>query len=343
MSEPLEPPPMDAREALLKIVNGYMLSQCVYVAAKLGVADFLRQGPKTPAELAAATGVHSESLFRVLRTLASAGIFSESELGQFELTPMAQFLCRDTPGSARGWTIMRGEEFLWQPWGNILHAVKTGQSAFPDVFKMDWPEYFSQNPGASEIFDDAMRSISAQKYAAAATAYDFSGIGTIADIGGGNGGLITAILEANPAMRGILADLPHVIDGARHHIDAAGLTSRCDCVSIDMFEDVPKGADAYIMANVIHDWDDARSITILRNCRQALQPDGRMLLVEMVLSGRNEPHLSKLVDIEMLVMTDGGKERSENEFRELYEASDLQLTNVVPTDSPWSVIEGVAS
>ena len=129
MSEPLEPPPMDAREALLKIVNGYMLSQCVYVAAKLGVADFLRQGPKTPAELAAATGVHSESLFRVLRTLASAGIFSESELGQFELTPMAQFLCRDTPGSARGWTIMRGEEFLWQPWGNILHAVKTGQEA----------------------------------------------------------------------------------------------------------------------------------------------------------------------------------------------------------------------
>ena len=144
-------------------------------------------------------------------------------------------------------------------------------------------------------------------------------------------------------MRGILADLPHVIDGARHHIDAAGLTSRCDCVSIDMFEDVPKGADAYIMANVIHDWDDARSITILRNCRQALQPDGRMLLVEMVLSGRNEPHLSKLVDIEMLVMTDGGKERSENEFRELYEASDLQLTNVVPTDSPWSVIEGMAA
>ena len=146
MSEPLEPPPMDAREALLKIVNGYMLSQCVYVAAKLGVADFLRQGPKTPAELAAATGVHSESLFRVLRTLASAGIFSESELGQFELTPMAQFLCRDTPGSARGWTIMRGEEFLWQPWGNILHAVKTGQSAFPDVFKMDWPNIFPKPP-----------------------------------------------------------------------------------------------------------------------------------------------------------------------------------------------------
>ena len=161
MSEPLEPPPMDAREALLKIVNGYMLSQCVYVAAKLGVADFLRQGPKTPAELAAATGVHSESLFRILRTLASAGIFSESDLGQFELTPIAQLLCRDTPGSARGWTIMRGEEFLWQPWGNILHAVKTGESAFLDVFKMDWPEYFSKNPGASEIFDDAMRSISA--------------------------------------------------------------------------------------------------------------------------------------------------------------------------------------
>jgi hypothetical protein len=180
---------MDPREALLQIVNGTMLSQCVYVAAKLGIADLLKDGPKSSDELAAATQVHAPSLYRILRSLAGFGIFAEDEERRFTLNPMAEPLRSDVPGSARGWTIMRGEEFLWQPWGQILPAVKTGEYAFGHVFGKDGWEYFAEHPEASAVFDQAMRSISALKFKAVAEAYDFSGVDTIVDVGGGNGGL----------------------------------------------------------------------------------------------------------------------------------------------------------
>ena len=237
---------------------------------------------------------------------------------------------------------MRGESFLWQPWGQIMHCVKTGQSGFINAFGMDWPEYFGQHPEAGTLFNDGMRSISAQKYTAAANAYDFSDVNSIVDVGGGNGGLLTAILTSNPHMKGVLAEQPNVVGEAREQLAAVGLATRCECVAVDMFEGVPESGDAYIMANVIHDWDDERSIRLLRNCREAMQSNGKVLLVEMVISPRNQPHLSKLVDIEMLVMTDGGKERSERDYQALYEAAGLQLTKVIPTESPWSVLEGVA-
>jgi cyclopropane fatty-acyl-phospholipid synthase-like methyltransferase len=328
-------------EALLRIVNGYMISQCVYVAAKLGIADMLKDGTRDCEELAAASEVHASSLYRILRTLAGFGIFAEHEERRFTLTPMAELLRSDVPGSLRSWSIMRGEEFLWQPWGQILHSVKTGESAFFQVFGMGTWEYFAQCPEASAIFDDAMRSISAQKFGAVANAYDFSDINTIVDVGGGNGGLITSILTSNPHMNGVLADLSQVAESARKHIEAAGLSDRCTCVTIDMFESVPEGADAYIMANVIHDWHDEEAIKTLQNCRRALEPGGRVLLVEMLVTGPNEPHQSKLVDIEMLIM-ERGKERSEGEYRTLYEAAGFRLARVIPTDSPWGVIEGVA-
>lgn len=334
-------PDPNPREALLQIVNAPMLAQCVYIAAKLGVADHLKDGPRECEELAAATNAHAVSLHRILRCLASFGVFHEDDAGRFSQTELSKRLRSDVPDSVRGWAILRGESFLWQPWGQILHAVKTGQSAFIHSFGMDWPQYFGQHPEAASLFDDAMRSISAEKYEAAAKAYDFSEVNTIVDVGGGNGGLLTAILSANPHMRGTLAELAHVVDGARDHLAAAGVSERCECVAIDMFERVPAGADAYIMANVIHDWDDERSITLLGNCRQAMQENGRVLLVEMVISPRNQPHLSKLADIEMLVMTDGGKERSESEYGVLYEAAGLRLARTIPTESPWSVLEGV--
>jgi hypothetical protein len=296
---------MDPREALLQIVNSTMLSQCVYVAAKLGIADLLKDGPESSEELAAATKVHAPSLYRILRTLAGFGIFAEDEERRFTLNPMAEHL-RDVPGSARGWTIMRGEEFLWQPWGQILHAVKTGEYAFGHVFGKDGWEYFAEHPEASALFDQAMRSISALKFKAVAEAYDFSGVDTIVDVGGGNGGLMTSILTSNPHMKGILAELPHVVESARKNIDAAGLSDRCSCAAIDMFEKVPAGADAYIMANVIQGCDDDHAVRTLNNCRRAMKGSGRVLVVEMLIPGPNEPHLSKLADIEMLVMTDGG-------------------------------------
>ena len=331
------------REALLQIVNAPMLTQCVYVAAKLGVPDLLKDGPKGCDELAAATNTHAASLYRVLRCLSSFDIFHEDDTGRFSQTEMSALLRSDVPDSARGWTVMRGEPFLSEPWGQILHSVKTGQSAFMHSFGMDWPQYFGQQPEAAALFDDGMRSVSAEKYRAAAHAYDFADVKTIVDVGGGNGGLLTAILTANPHMQGTLAELAHVVEGARDHLVAAGVSERCQCVTTDMFASVPEGADAYVMANVIHDWDDERSITLLRNCREAMQSHGRVPLVEMVISPRNQPHLSKLVDVEMLVMTDGGKERSESEYAALYEAAGLRLARTIPTESPWSVLEGVSA
>jgi hypothetical protein len=268
---------MDPRDALLQIVNTPMLSQCVYVAAKLGIADLLKDGPRSSDELAAATQVHARSLYRILRALAGFGIFTEDEERRFALTPMAEQL-RDVPGSARGWTIMRSEEFVWQPWGQIMHAVETGQSPFVHVLGVDWPQYYGRHPEASEIFDEAMRSVSALKFEAVAEAYDFSGVDSIVDVGGGNGGLITSILASNPHMNGILAELPHVVESAKKNIDAAGLSDRCSCVPIDMFEGVPEGADAYVMANVIQGCDDDDAVKTLGNCRHAMKDDGRILV-----------------------------------------------------------------
>lgn len=333
-----EPTP---RDALLRIVNAPMLTQCVWVAAKLGVADLVADGPKSCDDLATATDSDATSLCRILRCLTSFGVFHEEEDGRFSQTEMSAVLRSDVPDSARAWTVMRGEPFLWRPWGEILHSVKTGGSAFMHAFEMDWPQYFGRHPEAAQLFDDGMRSISADKYQAAADAYDFSGVTTTVDVGGGNGGMLTAILRRNPHMRGTVAELGHVIDDARKHLAAAGLSDRSECVPINMFESLPAGADAYVMANVIHDWDDERCVVLLRNCCEAMHPDGHVLLVEMVLPPRNEPHLSKIVDIEMLVMTDGGRERSEGRYAALFEAAGLRLARTIPTASPWSVLEAV--
>ncbi len=329
------------RETLLEIVNGFMLSQCAYVAAKLGIADMLSAGDKTADELAAAADADPASLYRILRTLASHGVFYEKEAGEFSLNPMADYLRSDSPESLRGWTIMHGEHFLWQPYGAILHSVRTGKPAFNHVFGMNGFEYLGDRPEAAAIFNDGMRSVSADKFGAVADAYEFSEIGTLVDVGGGPGGLLAAILRANPHVKGILGELPHVLEGAKKCFDEAGVADRCEYVSIDMFEGVPSGGDAYAMANVIHDWDDEHCITILENCRSSMNDGGRVLLIELVLSPRNEPHVSKFTDIEMLVMTEGGKERTESEYRRLLEAAGFRLSRVVPTESPYSVIEGV--
>ncbi|UCC84286.1 MAG: methyltransferase domain-containing protein [Gemmatimonadota bacterium] len=334
---------VDPREALLQIVNTPMLAQCLYVAAKLGIADLLKDGPRSSDELAAATQVHARSLYRILRALSGFGIFEEDEGRRFSLNSMAEPLRSDVPLSARGWTIMRGEDFTWQPWGQILHGVKTGESAFFHVYGKDGWEYLAEHPEAAAIFDDAMRSISAQKFKAVAEAYDFSGVDSIVDVGGGNGGLMAAILTSNPHMTGVVADLPHVAEGARKNVDAAGLSNRCSCVAIDMFEGVPEGADAYIMANLIQNCDDDHAVRTLTNCRRAMKQGGRVLVVECLIPGPNEPHLSKLADIEIFVMTDGGMERTKQEYQALYEAAELRLTKVIPTNSPWSIVEGVAA
>jgi len=325
------------------MTNAYMLSQAIYVAAKFKIADHLAAGPKSAGELAKATETNPGALHRIIRTLSGEGVFNECEDGKFEINALSQWLRSSTPDSLHGWAVFRGEPVVWNAWGDILHSVKTGEPAFDHVFGKQIFQHLEGNPKDAAVFDDAMRSISTDKYKSVAEAYDFSEIKTLVDVAGGNGGMLTAILKANPKLKGINADLPHVLEGAQQHLEKDGVSNRVQCVTIDMFEKVPEGGDIYLMANIIHDWPDERAVKLLGNCREALKKDGKVLLVELALSPPNEPHLSKLADLEMLVMTPGGIERSEAEYGALFQSAGLKLTQVIPTSSPWSIIEGVAA
>lgn len=337
-----QPNQITLSDTLLQMIYGSLVTQIIYVAAKLGLPDLLKDGAKSYEELALSTNVEAEALYRILRTLASIGIFSEDENRYFQLTPLAQYLRSDVPESLRAIAIMfGGEDWHWQPWGKILHSVETGKSAFEYVTGAPVFQYLSENQEAASIFNAAMTSFSAYETKAIIDAYDFSSIQTLVDVGGGHGSLLASILEANPTLKGIVYDLPNVVAGAKERIEASALNKRFQILSGDFFASVPYGGDAHILKHIIHDWNDERCVTILKNCYQALPKNGKILLVECVISGINEPFPGKLIDIEMLVMSPGGKERTASEFRELFAAAGFHLTNIIPTQSPVSVIEGI--
>jgi len=327
-------------EALLQMITSSWVSQAIYVAAVLGIADLLNDDPKSSSELAKATGTQARSLYRVMRALASVGIFAEIEDDRFELTPLAAYLQTDVPGSIHAIAIMLGESWHWQPWGNILHTLKTGNTAFEHVHGMKLFEYLTKNVEAAQIFNEAMTGTTAPFNATITADYDFSSISKIVEVGGGHGSLIASILKAYPTMQGLLFDLPPVVIGAKHSIEAEGLAERCEIVGGDFFESVPSGGDTYILKNIIHDWDDTRAVAILKNCHRAMVENGKLLLVETVIPPRNEPSFGKFLDLEMLVIA-GGCERTEAEYRTLFEAAGFQLTKVITTQSFLSVIEGV--
>jgi hypothetical protein len=326
--------------ALLNLSTGKWVSQAVSVAAKLGIADMLAGGPRTCDELARANQVNEGALYRLLRTLASLGVFTEVSERTFGLTPMAEFLRSDTKGSARAMAIMMGEEWSWLPWGDLLRSVKTGEPAFQRLYGMSLFEYLQQHAGAGAIFDQAMTGISEQSAAAVAEAYDFSGIDLLVDVGGGQGALMSAILKAYPAVRGIVFDLPAVVAGATKRLEADQLPERGQALGGSFFDAVPPGADAYILRHIIHDWDDQSSIKILENCRRAMKPSGRALLVEAVIPPGDAPSFGKLLDLEMLIMATG-RERTLPEYRDLFTAAGFRLNRIVPTRSHNSVLEGL--
>jgi hypothetical protein len=330
------PPPI----AMLQLISGFWISRGIYITAKLGVADLVKDGPKTAGELAAATQTHAPSLFRVLRALASVGIFTRDEQNRFGDTPLLQTLRSDVPGSLRAFAMTELGEEHYPAWGELLHSVKTGGIAFDQAFGTDVWKYFAQHPDSAKIFNDAMSGMTAQANEALHAVYDFAGIKTLVDIGGGHGGLITSILRRNPDMRGILFDSPQVIDGARTVIESSDVADRCELAGGDFFASVPAGGDAHIMKWIIHDWDDDQSVAILKNSHRALAESGKLILVEAVVPAGNEPHFSKFIDLNMMVMT-GGREPTEAEFHDIYERAGFRLTRVVPTESPFSVIEGV--
>ena len=326
--------------ALMRLVLGSLISQSIYVAAKLGIADLLADGAKTAEELAQATGAHAPSLYRILRALDSCGVFKEREDGRFELTPMAEPLRSDVAGSMRDGAIFMGEEWHWRVWGHTLHSVMTGEASWERANGAPVFPYLAANPEPARIFDHAMTSMSRLATAAVLEAYDFSGVEQLIDVAGGEGGVLTSVLRAYPALRGVLFDLGHVIENARQRVAAEGIGKRCQLVAGDFFESVPAGADAYIMKHIIHDWDDARATVILKNIACAMREGGRVLLIESVITRGAESDFGKILDVEMLV-SPGGKERTAEEYRELLAGAGLRLTRIVATKSPYSVIEAV--
>ena len=330
------PPPV----AMLQMIAGFWVSRAIYIAAKLGIADLLKDGAKNSEALAQATGLHAPSLYRVLRALASVGVFAEDEQGRFALTPIAATLRTDVPGSLRAFAIAELGEDHYPAWGEVLHSVKTGEIAFDHLFGMDVWQYRAQHPEDGKIFDEAMASFSSVVNATVVASYDFSSIGKIVDVGGGDGSLIASILQANPGMKGVLFDLPHVIAGARRRIEAEGLAERCDVVAGDAFASVPSGGDAYLLKWIIHDWDDERSVTLLQSCHRAMAKNGKLLVVEAIIPSDDTPSFHKFMDLNMLVMT-GGRERTEAEYQTLLEAAGFRLVGIIPTQSEMRVIEGI--
>ncbi len=326
--------------AMLQMIHGFWVSRAIYVTAKLGLADLVKDGPKSADELARSTGTHAPSLYRVLRALAGVGVFADDGQGRFAQTPLSETLRSDTLGSLRAMAMVELGQEHFPAWGNLMHSVRTGEIAFDNLFKQSSWEYYAQHPEEASNFNQAMKSLTAIVNVAVLSAYDFSGVGKLVDIAGGTGELISAVLNMNPHMRGVLFDLPHVIEEAGPLLDAAGLRDRCETAAGDFFESVPEGGDAYVMKWIIHDWDDEKSTAILKNIHRAMNENGKLLLIEMVVPEGNQPDLSKFLDLNMMVMT-GGRERTEAEFSSLLTASGFKLTRVIHTMSPVCVIEAV--
>jgi ubiquinone/menaquinone biosynthesis C-methylase UbiE len=322
------------QDQLARLVSGYWYTQTIYVATKLGIAELLKDGPKSAQELAQATGTNPRALYRLLRALASISIFAE-EQGQFSLTPLAE--CLLDP-STKAMATMRGD-FQYRAWGELLYSIQTGESAFEKLHGKPIFDYLTENPETGNLFDQAMIGVHGRETEAMLEAYGFTGIKTLADIGGGSGSVITAILKKYEAMQGIIFDLVGVMERTKANLTAAGLEGRCQIVAGNFFEAVPPGADAYLMRHILHDWDDDKSLTILRNCRQVMTSGSRLLVVEGVVPPGNEASVSKFFDLAMMV-SPGGMERTEDEYRQLFDAGGFRLKRIVPTKTWISVIEG---
>ena len=335
-AEATTPVPPEAQ--LMQILGGCFQSQAVYVAAKLGIADLLKDRPLPVVELARQTGTHERTLYRVLRCLASLGIFRETDGKVFELTAQAELLISDHPGSMRDAAIFLCEPWHWSVYGEMLYSVTTGKVAWERVHGKEVFPYFQEHPVEYEIFNRAMTSFSTNTLPAIVEAYTFTGVKKLADIAGGHGMLLSGFLKANPHLEGLLFDLPQVIEGAPALLEKEGVADRVELKTGDFFESVPGGADAYMMKFIIHDWDDDRALKILRNIHQALPSDGRLLLVEMVVPAGNEPHFSKIQDLEML-LSPGGLERTPDEYGDLLARAGFELRRIIPTKSPLSIVE----
>jgi hypothetical protein len=328
--------PAEAAGHILQIATGYWLSQALFAAARLGIADQLRDGPLSTEVLAERTGCHGPTLYRVLRALAGAGVFLECSPRQFAQTPLSEALRSDVPHSIRAMVLFQADHLHWRCYGAFSYCVETGKPAFPHVFGKEPFEYLAEHPDDAKVFHEAMTSHSRMAAEAIAEAYDFSRYRTIVDVGGGGGLLLGTVLQKAPEARGVLFDLPHTVEQAKQ----AGLLpeGRCEFVAGDFFQSVPAGGDLYLVKHIIHDWDEERAEQILRTCRRAMSDEARLLILEMIVPEGNGPSFAKMLDLEMLVIA-GGRERTEAEYAELLAKAGFRLERAEPTASPVSILE----
>lgn len=328
---------------LRSLITGYEASQVIYVAARLGVPDLLAGEPRTAEELAEALHVDAGALQRVLHALAALGLLAHLSESRYALTGSGTRLRADAPGSLRAVALLAGER-SYRAWGGLLHSVQTGETAFRHVFGMGTFEYMTAHPEIAGFYNEAMAAGATERAAAVVAAYDFSGGGTVVDVGGGHGALLVAILSAHPAVRGVLFERESVIGGARARIEAAGLGARCAVVAGDFFQSIPGDGRLYLLSHIIHNWDDRRSGMILANCRAAMSPRAKLLVLEQVLPERFEPSReavqASMADLHMLAIT-GGQERTTGEYRRLFAAAGFTLTSVIGTAVAECLVEGV--
>lgn len=330
------PPPVQ----MMQMITGFWTACCVYAAAKLDIADHLHNGPKTADQLAEQTRCDSASLYRVLRALSSTGIFKENNQNQFELTPLGETLQSNTPGSMKAMAIAQlGDHF--NAWGNLVYSIKTGNTSFDNIEGMSVWKYYETHPDEGTNFMNAMTGVTNAVIMNVLPFYDFSNFKTIVDVGGGNGALLMAVLNKAPQARGIVFDEEYVVAETKKHLTAKGFENICRVEAGSFFDKVPSGVDAYLMKMVLHDWNDEQCLQILSNCSKAMNADSKLLVIEAVIPKGNDPHPGKFMDINMLAMT-GGRERTEEEFSELFSKAGLRLSRIISTQSPmFSIIEVV--
>jgi hypothetical protein len=334
--------PVQAAATLRQIAFGMRASQALYVAASLNVADHLARKSMSADELSIVTKVDSAALRRVMRALCSLGVFTESGQGEFALKPAGELLRSDVPGSYRPAVLFLAGDVRWRCWSDLLGIVRAGEGGAERTLGMQLFDFYAAHPQESEIHDQAMRAFSASQVTAIANALDLPQAGLVVDVGGGTGELLAALLAANPSLRGILFDLPHVVTNAHSVFAGNSVAGRVETLGGSFFDSVPAGGNIYLLKMVIHDWDDARATTILANCRKAMKSGDKLLIIEREMPEAGDIASSPepfLLDLEMLVMTPGGRERTRSELAVLLSNARLELVNVVPTSSPLKLFE----
>jgi O-methyltransferase domain/Dimerisation domain len=326
------------RDQLIQMATAHFVSPLLYVAAQLNLADHLADSSRTADELAKSTATDARSLYRLMRTLASLGLFTEDSGRRFSLRPLGEALKAGAPGSVRGAVLTLTGELVTKSLGQLHYSIQTGKTGFEKAFGAPLFEWLANHPTEASMFSETMVGFHGAEPAAVAEAYDFSQFETIVDVGGATGNLLTTILERHLEPRGILFDLPHVVRDAPALIEARGLTNRIGIEAGNFFENVPAAGDAYLLSHIIHDWSEAQCRTILDNCRRRMKTDNRLLIIEMVLATGDVPHPGKMLDMIMLTVT-GGQERTEPEYGTLLDKAGFRLGRVVPTESAVSIVE----